>query len=206
MLISEIIAEIQLEVGGDSADTTLGTLLLGFMKGALRMLPLGARDRTLVGIETATLAASGQSITLPTGFIKEVSDQSIWYVDGGHREIIQRYQADNFRQIYSTGITGNPSYYRIYGKTMEFDVKSQEARTIYCECFKEVSSILTTDTFFGNDTVLATVKALTKHIYYHDYEEDESRGKAQLAIAQDMMAELDGMYMEEELGSHVEEA
>ncbi len=206
MLISEIIAEIQLEVGGDSADTTLGTLLLGFLKGALRMLPAAARDRTLVSIETATLSASGQSITLPTGFIKEVSDQSIWYVEDGHREIIQRYQADDFRQIYSTGITGNPNYYRIYGKTMEFDVKSETARTIYLECFKEVSSVAAGDTFFGNDSVLSAVKALTKHIYYHDYEEDESRGRSELAIAKDLLEELDGTYMEEELGTHVEEA
>lgn len=206
MLISEIYDEIIAEVGGDTSDTDLQDLMLTCMKGALRILPAKARDRTLIGIETITLLASAQSASLPSGFIHEVSDESIWRTEDNKRIVIFRYQRDDFNQVYSSGIIGTPKYYRIYAKTIEFDRKAETDLTIYIECFKEVSSIVASDTFFGNDTVIAALKALTKHTYFDNYEEDESRGATQSRIAQDLLDELDAKYMEEELGTHVVES
>jgi len=206
MLISEIRDEIISEVGGDTSDTTLQSLILTFMKGALRIFPAKARSRILVGIDTMTLSSGANTASAPSGFIKEVSDQSVWRLNGGNRETIFRYQRDNFQEVYSSETTGNPKYFRVYAKTFEFDRKADQDYTIYVEHFKEISSIVAGDTFVGNDTELAAMKELAKKIYYFDYEEDKGRGETSLAIANDLLQDIDAMYMEEELGTHVEES
>jgi hypothetical protein len=206
MLISEIRDEIIQEVGGDTADTALQALILTFIKGALRILPAKARSRILVGVESMTLSSGGNSVAAPSGFIREVSAQSVWRVDSGKRETILRYQRDNFQEIYTTETIGSPQYFRVYAKTFEFNRKADQDYTIYVECFKEISSIIAGDTFVGNDTEMAAVKELTKKIYFFDYEEDKARGETAMAIASDLLSEIDADYMEEELGTHVEES
>ncbi len=205
MLISEIYDEVIAEVGGDTSDTDLQALMLTFTKGALRLLPLKSRDRTLTGILSGTLTGSTQSMDLPTGFIQEVSSESIYYLDTNRKIPIVRYQGDDFRTIWSNNITGKPKYFHIYGKTIEFDRKAETDMTIYFECIKEVSDVVAGDTFVGNDTVIACLKELIKKIYYFDYEEDSSRGKIAMAIASDLLGELDSMYMDEQFGTHVVE-
>jgi hypothetical protein len=206
MLISEIRDEIIQEVGGDTADTTLASLMLGFIKGGLRILVTKARSRVLVGISTMTLSSGSNTATAPTGFIKEVSDQSVWRVSQGDRISILKYQRDNFQEIFSSESTGTPTYYRVYAKTFEFSRKADQDYTIYVEHFKEISDVAAGDTFVGNDTELAALKELAKKIYYFDYEEDKGRGETTMAIANDLLSEIDADYMEQELGSHVEES
>ena len=206
MLVSEMITEIITEVGGSSDDTELTTKFLIFVKGALRLLPSKARVRALVNIDTITLSANTQSKALPTGFIHEVTDESVWYLNGSRRKPIYRRQRDDFNDLWTSGILGKPNYFRIYGYTMEVDRPDGVDRDIYIEFFKEVSSVESTDTFFGDDTIIAATKELIKFIYYHDYEEDESKGRTHLKIADDLLSDLDGQYMAEDLGTHVEES
>lgn len=206
MLISEIRDEIIQEVGGDTADTTLASLMLGFIKGGLRILVTKARSRVLVGVSSMTLSSGSNTATAPTGFIKEVSDQSVWRVNDGERISILRYQRDNFQEIFSSQSVGVPVYFRVYAKTFEFNRKADQNYTIYVEHFKEISDVAAGDTFVGNDTELAALKELAKKIYYFDYEEDKGRGETTMAIANDLLSEIDADYMEQELGSHVEES
>lgn len=206
MLISDIITEIMTDVGADLSDTVLTGKMLTFLKGGLRMIPVKARSRLLTAVSSVSLAENGYSVAVPTGFRKEVSDQSLWYVEGGSREPIIKYQRDDFTQIFNDTVLGPPKYFRIIGSTIEFDRRSEVARTIYVEHFKDISSVVAGDTFVGDDSLISAAKLLTKHIYFNDYEEDESRGKTALALAQDILQEIDSEYMENELGSHVEEA
>ena len=205
LLISEVITEIVTEVGGDTTDTTFAATMLVFLKSGMRKFPTFIKDRLLLVEETLTLALSAQTLdltTLSNGFLKE---NSVWYVGSNSNRlpITPPPTRDYFNRIYNTSGTGKPIYYVINGKTMQFDKKADEALTIGIQFFKEISNILTTDTFFGDERSLEACKHLCKQGYYLDYEEDDTKYLRHKSDAGDILLELESDYEDQEQAGHI---
>lgn len=204
MLISEIIDEVITEIGGDTTDTTLEANMLIFAKNALRRFPLYTRDRLLIDTAYSTLNTGENYLTTPTDFIKE---RSLYYMSGGVRQIIERLTAGEMNITRSTGTSGNPDYYRIYGTTIEFDKNAGSDVVIYIEYFKEVDDIEATDTFFGSTDLLEVMKDGMKAIYYSDYADDsDGKGDRKWALFKSGLDALDDKFMIEEQGGYIDEA
>jgi hypothetical protein len=202
MLISDIIAEVISEVGGDSSDTALSTKVYGYLKSALRRLPKEARNRCLVAILEQSIADQAVSLSLPTDFLDE---RDVWYVSEGKRQPIDFLERKKFNDTVNTNSSGTPVYYSVYGKTLEFDKKLNGAFTIGIEYYKSVWNVLTTDTFFGFDDLIEPLKDLIK-FYYYNYAEDKSSAAGFLSLAKASLGDIDSDFMEEEQGGYVEEA
>lgn len=205
MLISEIRDEIINEVGQDTTDTGLQTKMLGFIKSALRKLPEAARDKSITTVGSVTITAGSYSASLPLDFLKELSPKSFWYISGDKREVVEKIPRDEFNRTFSGGIVGTPSFCSITGKTLEVDLKASEDMTLYIEYFKSVWNVVATDTFAGLDNLIECVKEFTKFIYYADYEEDTEKGALHLSLARDHADKIKSDFMEEVMGSHVQE-
>ena len=204
MTIQEIRDEIVEEIAGDSSDTDLLTRIFNVIRAAIRRLPKHVISRTLSAIETVTLTAGSSSVALPATFIKE----SYVYRLGtdGNKIKIDKLSADKFNMVNDTEY-GEIFKYRIIGKTIYFERKTNATDTIYIECFKsQVGSMTIATNFFGNDDEVETVKSLAKMIYYRDYEEDKEKSDDHKADAAAGIAQMKADYMIRELPSHVEEA
>lgn len=206
MLISEIRDEIINEVGQDTTDTAFQTKMLGIMKAALRKLPEAARDKSITTVGSVTIAAGYYSATLPTDFLKELGPKSFWYVSGAQREVVERIPRDEFNRMFSSDIRGTPTYCSITGKTIEIDLAAVETFTLYIEYFKSVWNVVAGDTFAGLDNLIECLKEFTKGIYYADYEEDTEKGALHLSLAKDHANKIKSDFMEETMGSHVQES
>ena len=202
LLISEVVDEIINEVGNDTDDSTLVTKMFGFFKAGMREVPTFARQRLVITDETMSLAASAQTLDLTGltyGFSKETN---VWRqgTNGARIPIYRPPSRSYFHRLYQTGYPGKPSYYIISGKTMRFDKKADEALTIGIEYFKEISDIETTDTFFGDESLLQACKWLCKEVYYRGYEEDKAKADDARINADRIIFELECDFEAQELG------
>lgn len=226
MTFSEILAEIILEVGGDITDTDFATRLLVFFKTGLRRIPTYIRDRLFLGEDTLSLIVGADTLDLgdlDPGFVRE---RVIWYVDtSGQRVIIQSPPSiEFFHSIKNSNNSGKPTYYRIYGSTIQFDKKADEALTVGFDYVAEVSATsqlelegggvvlntdggsveLTTDSdFFGHEQLVEAAKDFCKMTYYRDYEEDEVKATAHERTGKELISELEAEYEIRELGGYV---
>ena len=203
MKISEMITEVIDEVGQDSEDTTLTAKFLNYCKASIRRLPSKTRERTVITISSATLIAGNGALTLPSNFIGE---RQVWYLESGERKEIHKKIADEFNYIKNESTLGVPEFYRIFAKYIEFDVNALSDMTIEIEHFKDVSDgLATTDDFFGNVDLIETIKDLMK-FYYFTYKQQYDIAGGFFNNARDQLSDADAEFMEEELGSHVEES
>jgi hypothetical protein len=200
MLLADIRAEIISEVGADAADTALATKVDGFIKSALRRFPLLTRARFMLSIKTATLAAGAQTVELPTGFI---SERDIWYQSGGDRLRCEQALSDVFNDMYTSESVGAPEYYRIYGTTVEFHRKADQAYTLYFECFADPSDVTSASSF----TDIRSIEVLKDgaKAYYYEYIEDNQKSLEKLSMFKGGLDELEARYISEEMGTHIEE-
>ena len=207
LTIDNILDEIIAEVGGDTTDSAFKTLMLGFMKTGIRHIPALIRSRLFITIQTKTLAALAYSIDLSSldpGFIKE---RAVWWVttENKRQAINLANSHSQFNDIFNQNANGTPRVYRVYDKTMEFDRSANQQYTIGIEYFKEVSAISTSNTFFGDDSLLAAVKHYTKMVYYGDYEEDEVKQNRHERQGGKIIFELEGDFEAQEMGGYVEQ-
>ena len=207
LTIDNILDEIIKEVGGDTTDTTFKADMLSFMKAGIRHIPVFIRSRLFITLGTKTLAVGEYSVDLSTldpGFIKE---RSVWWVttESKRHPIYRATSNAQFNEIFAPNVRGDPRWFRIYEKTMEFDRKAADEKTIGIEYYKEVSAIETTDTFFGDDSLLEAVKHFTKMVYYGDYEEDEKKKADHKRDGKELILELEGDFEASEYGGHVEQ-
>lgn len=203
MLISELITEIIDEVGGDNTDTDLIGKMLGFIKGALRRVSLFCRGRLLIDTSYATLAAGANYITTPTGFIREANDRSVYYIESGKRQYIDKLTTAQFGAQVNTTATGKPAYYHIVENVIEFDKNAASDIVIYVEHFQEVDSITAATTFFGSSDMTEVVKDGAKYTYYSEYVEDPAKGGEKLNLFKVGLDELESKFMMSEQGDHI---
>jgi hypothetical protein len=206
LTIDNILDEIVEEVGGDTADTTFKTLMLRFLKEGIRHVPAFIKSRLFIALGTRTLAATSTSVSLSAlspGFIAE---RSVWWVTTENKRdtIFRANSHHHFNSIYNPAATGSPRIYRVYDKTMEFDRTADQSYTIGIEYFKEVSAVTTTDTFFGDDSLLSAVKHFCKMVYYGDYEEDSEKRDKHEDQGGAIIRQLQGDYEAQEMGGQVE--
>ena len=205
--IDAIITEIVTEVGGDNDDSTFVANMLSFFKAGIRHIPGLIRSRLFIGHTTKTLASGDSSIDLSTldpGFIRE---RAVWMVQSENKRqaIIKADSIAHFHELYSPNGSGDPQYYQIYDKTMEFDKSADIDKTIGLEYFKEISDILGTDTFFGDEPLLEACKHYCKMIYYGDYEENDSKSDKHERRGDKLIFNIQGDYEAAELGGCVEQ-
>lgn len=204
MLISTMITEIISETGGDTSDTTLQTLIYGFIKSAMRRLPRHTRTRLLIDTSYATLSSGSHYIyPLPSDFIKE---RYVYYINNGNRINIPKLSFDDFNSQFNSTATGSPqSGYRIIGDKVEFLRSADQDYVIYIEYFKSVDEIATTDGFFGSSDMIEIVKDGAKY-YYFDYEEDDKKATEKLALFKAGLDKLEADYLSDEIPDYVEES
>ncbi len=205
MLISAIVTEAINEVGGDSTDSGLNTLMFNFLKPALRRVPQFTRDRLLLAVNPVTIANNAYQTQVPSDFIKE---RELWYysTDGNTKIEIMK---GSFRDVQSGSRLNNsvtfPTQYHIFGTTIEFDFKVSPAVTIYIDYFKDISNVALGDTFAGNSRWVELVKDILK-MYYYEYQENAELYAAAEGRVKTGIVELDANYMEEEFGDSIEES
>jgi len=200
MIMSDLITEVITEVGGDTSDTTLTANMLIFAKGALRRFPLFSRDRLLIDTSYATL--SGNYLTVPTGFLREIS---LYYLNDGARKYIEKLTEGDFGSIVNTSTSGKPIYYRIVGNVIEFD-KTYSDLVIYVEHYKTVDEVTASSTFFGDNSMIEVVKDGIKATYYSDYIEDTVKGDKKFALFKAGLDELESKFIMNEQGGYIDEA
>ncbi len=205
MLISEIRDEIVEECGIDSEDAGALTKIVNVIKAAMRRLPKHTLMRTLLSTESVSLTGGTNNASLPTGFIKE---RYIYRKSADGKPIEIKRASISQRLQENPTAPGTPSYYWIEGKTIYFEKTVVLTATIYIDCFmSQVSATFAiTDTFFGTDDEIETVKDLAKYRYYKDYEEDMEKARESKSDAAAGIAKMNSDYMIHELPGHVEEA
>lgn len=203
MLISEIRDEIITEVGGDTADTALQTKVLGFIKSALRRFPQNARARSIVSKKSASLSASSQTVSTPTGFMQE---RALWREDsdGTRHDITVVKDTRLFNEKYRTDTVGEPEFCRIYGTTIEFHRPANAAYTIYIDCFIEIDNVAAADTWAYDSNMAEILKDGAK-FYYYTYTEEENQQANFGKLFSANLVGLDSKYAREEIPDHVEE-
>lgn len=205
MLISDIITEAMKEVGADLDDTDLEEKMLTLVKGALRWFPLFCRDELLVATSYATLEAGANYLTTPTGFIREVGEDSVYYIEDGAHKIITKLTDKEFRAVVNTSNTGKPQYYRVISNAIEFDRSADADIDIYIEHFVEVDDVAADDTFFGNTTMVEILKQGVKATYYSDYVEDPAKGREKLDLFKAGLDEIESKHMVSSQGGHIDD-
>lgn len=207
MLVSAIITEIITEIGGDTDDTDLTTKMLTFFKSGLRYLPVYARDRAFLAEGTITLSAAASTASLSGLSSAFVEERAVWYVDSGSERVpIQKSaNAEFFQRVYSPNGSGKPEFYRIVGTTIYFDKPADASTTIGFDYFKEISSVATSDTFFGHEQIIQAAKHFCKMVYFGDYEEDMNKGLNHERLGKELLYKFERDYEDKENGSRVYE-
>lgn len=201
MTFATIRNEIITEVGGDTSDTSLQTLILGFIKSTLRRFPRHTRSRFLNTTKFVTLASGSSSATLPSGFIRE---QAVYYVDNGGRIDIPKLSFDDFNRQFNSISVSEPTGYRIIGSTIEFLTSADKAYTIYLECSAEIDDIAAGDSFTGDSSIVEILKDGAKH-YYYDYEEDDPKASEKLGLFKVGLDKLESDFLNDELPDYISE-
>ena len=173
MTIAEIIADVILDIGGDSADTTLSTNMLAWAKSTLRRFPLFTRARLLKTTSTITVSSGTNSKTLPTGFLREYY---VYRKDSGADIEIEKHP--NFKQVVNTETSGKLLYYEIIGSVIYFDKNSSGDETVYIEHSKEVDDIASGDTWAYSSPMIEVLKDGMKGYYYGNVEDDVREAKS----------------------------
>jgi len=207
MLVSAIVDEIVNEVGGDTSDTEFVAKVFGFYKAGLRRIPAFIRDRLFIVEGSLTLSYGAITLDLSTLSPAFVKERAVWYLGTSNKRIpiIQAQSHEDFNIYYTPNSYGNPVYYKIYGRTMRFNVKAASALTIGLDYSKEISNVLTSDTFFGTEPMVEVSKEMCKRIYYKDYEEDRAKANDAALDCAALMNELEADYEAQEMGGHVTE-
>lgn len=200
MLVSEIISEVIQDVGGDTSDTDLTSLMLNWAKSTLRRFPIFSRSRLFNTTSSVTLSSGTSSATLPTGFLREIY---IYRKSGGADIEIEKHP--NFKNVVNTTDTGTPLYYEIIGTTIYFDKAADSNYTIYIEHSKEIDGVASTDTWPYSSTMLEILKDGMKY-YYYKYTEDSANASEQLALMKSGLDQLEQEYMIDQQGGHIDES
>ena len=205
MLISAIIAEIIQEVGGDTSDSDLTTLMFGFFKSGLRRIPAFIRDRILLAEGTLSLGTGEQTKSLSglTGFVRE---REVWYLTSENKRIpIMTPRSTDYFHRFMTKVVAKPLYYRIYGTTIQFNCPLDSPTTIGFDYFKEYSNVSIGDTFLGTEDLIEAAKDFCKMIYYADYAEDAVKGADHERKAKELIKVREEEYEAQEQGGYVAE-
>lgn len=203
MTVQNLIDEIVSDIGGDTDDSDFETKVLGFIKNALRRLPEKARARSIVSKKTVALASGDQTASIPSTFLQE---RAVWYETDGKRKNIEVVRDTKRFNTFYTSSVGYPDKCRIYGGIIEFSRPTDAAYTVYVDCFIEIDDVESGDTFGFDSSIAEIVKEGAKYYYFHDYVEDEEKGKNKLLIFNDGLKSIDHKYQREELPDHVEES
>src|SRR3990167_9847404 len=202
MTVQQIIDEIQAESVIDLADATL----LNHFKSGLRYIASLIKDRVFLTEGTVSVAAAAQTASLGGLSSAFVRERHVWYVSSGSRiSIIKAPSLAYFHDVYTTTASGKPSYYRIYGTTIQFDKPLDEAVTVGLDYFKEISAVALTDTFIGDERLIQAAKYACKAEYYGDYEEDETKAARNEKKCKEIIFQLQGDYEAAEMGEYVNE-
>ena len=147
MLISAIRDEIITETGGDTSDTTLQAVVLSFINNCLRRFPRHISDKAITAVKSGSLSSAATTMTLPSGTTR-VRPNGIWYEtsDLQRIEIKQLKNREDFNLYYRGNASGAPQYAHIYGTTVEFNRKADQAYTVYFDCYKEIADVVAGDT------------------------------------------------------------
>ena len=202
MLFSTIVTEILKECGCDATETDLQTLVLGFIKSALRRFPRHTRSRFLLATKSVTLSAGSYYAALPTGFIRELA---VYRLDNGARENIPKLSAPDFNEEFNSTSTGEPNGYRIIGSNIEFTRSADQSYTIYIECSSEIDDVVAGDSFTGDSSIVEILKDGAKH-YYFDYSEDSPRASEKLGMFKAGLDKLEIDFLSDELPGYIEES
>jgi hypothetical protein len=154
----------------------------------------------MLSIKTATLAAGAQTVSIPDGFI---SERDVWVMSGGNRLRCEKALPEVFNDMYTSDSVGAPLYYRIYGTTIEFYRKADQAYTVYFECFADPSDV-TSASAFTDVRAIEVLKDGAK-AYYYEYIEDNQKTVEKLSMFKGGLDELEARYISEEMGTHIEE-
>lgn len=185
MTVQELVDEIARKALGNSSniDSDFQNVCLDAVRSALRRIPRFAKVRSVVKTVYATLNASTQSLDIftITDFFEE---RQVYHLLSGKREIIHKLDYESFNEIYSNATTGQPQFYRIVGKTLEFDKKADKNYTIYIEYFGNDSNVALTDTLTLRDDVLEIVKdGALEYVFDHLEDNNKSTRHGQKFIA-----------------------
>jgi len=202
VLFSAIRDEIITEVGADTSDTTLQTLILGFKKSALRRFPRHTRSRFLLATKSVTLSAGSYYAALPAGFIRELA---VYHLESGSKESIPKLSSIDFNEEFNSTSTGGPAGYRIFGSNIEFTLSADKQYTIYIECSAEIDDVVAGDSFTGDSSIVEILKDGAKS-YYFDYAEDYPKASEKLGLFKIGLDKLESDFLNDELPDYITEA
>ena len=206
MLISDIINEIVIEVGGDTSDTTLVTKMLGFFKAGYRRMPAFVRDRNFYAVASYALPAQSNTMSVDSfaGFIRE---REVWFEGDNkiHIPIYKPLDIGFFHRVLAPEVAGKPRYYAIHGRTMQFDRMADAALVIGVDYVKAVSVLELTDTWEADEQIMEAAKHFCKMVYFSDYEEDLNKARENERRGKEITAILDEEFQIVEMGSYVHE-
>ncbi len=173
MLISEIISDVILDVGGESGDTTLTTNMLAWAKSALRRFALFTRARPFKTTSTVSVSSGANSVALPSGFLREVF---VYRKSSGADIEIEKHP--NFKTVVNTSSSGELLYYEIIGSTIYFDKNSSGGETVYIEHYKEIDGVASGDTWDYSSPMIEVLKDGMKYYYYKNVEDSPNAAES----------------------------
>lgn len=205
MIISEIVNEIIEETVSDLSDIKM----LVYLKSGMRFVPSFIRSRFLLEEGTINLLLGASTVSLNGLSVSMTRERNVWYLDdqGERMPILNPPSSEYFhRNLISNAGLGKPAFYRIFGKTMQFDKKADSNVTIGLDYFKEISKgLLLNDNFIGDETLIEGIKCFAKGEYYSQYEEDLEKGREYERKGKEIISVIDEEYQDKEFGGYVEE-
>lgn len=204
MTILEIVQEVLSEVGEDSSDSELQTLLVGFAKSALRRFPRFTRNKMVRDKKSGTLSLNATTMSLPSGVV--TVERMFYETTSGDRQEIEMPGLDQFNELYSGQASGAPQYATIRQRTVEFDRKADQEYTIYFEAIIEIDNVTSSTEFIYSSDRLEILKDGIKFYYYYDYTEDTEKGASKGSLFSDGLNKLETEHTRDEMPDQVEEA
>ena len=163
-----------------------------------------ARHKAVLQTTTKSLAVNAQSIDI-SDLTDLVEVRRIWYIDDNERQIITRKERDRFNEIYSEDSSGEPSFYNNKDdSTIEFDIKNDEARTLYIEYFGNSSAITTSSSISLRDDIIEILKDGALAYVWDNMEDEVKSGKAEDRFVA-VLSKLEDDYEREEYPDYIEE-
>lgn len=207
MTIQQVVDEMAVEVGGNTSDSDLESILFTTFKAGLRRVGTYLLSRTFFLQGSVTIASGEYEVSLSTlsGFIKE---RAVWYLDSNNIRVpvYPHISVQNFHNYFSPNLYGKPARYIIYNQNvMQFDRRTDQALTIGLDYQKSISSIVLTDTFAGDEQLLEVVKGFAYERYYRNYEEDKQKADDNKLEATGLLLQLEGDYESSEVGNYIED-
>lgn len=202
MTIEDILEDIVAEI---VADVDTATMFL-YLKSGLRRIPANIRSRMFLTEATLPLSASAYTLNLSSLSPKFSRERAIWYVDseGKRQPITKLTSPQEFHRHFNPASYGKPTFYRIYGTTLNFDKRADAALTIGFDYFKKAADVTTSDEI-DDEEMMEAVKEYAKAIYYQDYEKDANSAIIHGREAEKILNGIQGQYEEDEGADRVEE-